>query len=198
MKTVLLDLFTSKKFLTALSAVIIWAGGRFGFDVDPETLDRIFMALLVYVGAQGVADAGKSAAQVKAGAAKIASVALVLLLAVGCTKQQIATGVTAGMGCERPAIAAAAGELYGWAVSRIAATIAGGTVDSAKLRAAMSNIIDVSPRCAIEAAVAAAATPPEAARSTLAQTRQVDGAALRAEYERAKADLGWPALKGGV
>lgn len=66
MKQTLLDLFTSKKFLAALAAVIIYVGGRFGFDVDPAALDRIFAAFLVYVGAQGVADAGKSAAQVKA------------------------------------------------------------------------------------------------------------------------------------
>ena len=62
MSTVLKDLFTSKKFLAALSAVILYLAGRFGFDLDPAALDRIFAALLVYVGAQGVADVGKGAA----------------------------------------------------------------------------------------------------------------------------------------
>lgn len=66
MKATLTDLFTSKKFLAALTAVVVYAAGRFGFDVDPATLDRIFAALLVYVGAQGVADNGKSAAQILA------------------------------------------------------------------------------------------------------------------------------------
>lgn len=66
MKQTLLDLFTSKKFLAALTAVIIYVAGRFGFDLDPAVLDRIFAAFLVYVGAQGVADVGKSAAQVNA------------------------------------------------------------------------------------------------------------------------------------
>jgi len=64
MKTALLDLFASKKFLAALAAIIVYVGGRFGFAIDPATLDRIFAALLVYVGAQGIADNGKSAAQI--------------------------------------------------------------------------------------------------------------------------------------
>lgn len=68
MKTTLLDLFTSKKFLAAVSAVAIYIAGRFGFDLDPAALDRIFAAFLVYVGAQGVADAGKSAALIRAAA----------------------------------------------------------------------------------------------------------------------------------
>ena len=66
MKVALFDLFTSKKFIAALAAVVIYVAGRFGFNVDPVTLDRIFAALLVYVGAQGVADVGKSAAAINA------------------------------------------------------------------------------------------------------------------------------------
>jgi hypothetical protein len=66
MKATLFDLFTSKKFLAALAAVIIYVAGRFGFDVDSAALDRIFAALLVYVGAQGIADVGKSAAAINA------------------------------------------------------------------------------------------------------------------------------------
>jgi len=62
MKQTILDLVTSKKFLAALAAILVWIAGRFGFDLDPGALDRIFAALLVYVGAQGIADAGKSAA----------------------------------------------------------------------------------------------------------------------------------------
>lgn len=73
MKQALIDLFTSKKFLAALAAVIVYAAGRFGFDVDPAVLDRIWEALMVYVGAQAIADHGKSAAQVTAAAAGGAS-----------------------------------------------------------------------------------------------------------------------------
>jgi hypothetical protein len=70
MKQALLDLFTSKKFLAVLAAIIVYVAGRFGFDVDPASLDRIFAALMVYVGAQGIADHGKSAAEIAMGATK--------------------------------------------------------------------------------------------------------------------------------
>jgi hypothetical protein len=69
MKNALLDLVTSKKFLTALTAIIVYVAGRFGFDVDTAVLDRIFAALLVYIGAQGIADNGKSAALITTAAA---------------------------------------------------------------------------------------------------------------------------------
>lgn len=73
MKNALLDLFTSKKFLTALTAIIVYVAGRFGFNVDTAVLDRIFAALLVYIGAQGIADNGKSAAQITASVARAAA-----------------------------------------------------------------------------------------------------------------------------
>jgi hypothetical protein len=69
MKNALLDLVTSKKFLAALTAIIVYVAGRFGFNVDTAVLDRICAALLVYIGAQGIADNGKSAAQITASAA---------------------------------------------------------------------------------------------------------------------------------
>lgn len=68
MKATLLELLTSKKFLAAAAAIVVYLAGRFGWDVDPATLDRVFAALLVYVGAQGAADIGKSAAVVRANA----------------------------------------------------------------------------------------------------------------------------------
>lgn len=66
MKSTLLELVTSKKFLAAVTAIAVYVAGRFGFEIDQAALDHIFAALLVYVGAQGVADAGKSAAQIRA------------------------------------------------------------------------------------------------------------------------------------
>jgi len=130
MKTALLDLFTSKKFLAALAAIIVYVGGRFGFAIDPATLDRIFAALLVYVGAQGIADNGKSAAQIFNAAltspasptevepngpppvpvgiaAKVAPIALVGLLLVGCgasARQQALTTAVATMTASESAV----------------------------------------------------------------------------------------------
>jgi hypothetical protein len=69
MKATLLELLTSKKFLATVTAVVVYVAGRWGFDVDTAALDRIFAALLVYVGAQGAADVGKSAALVNKGGA---------------------------------------------------------------------------------------------------------------------------------
>lgn len=68
MRQTLIELFTSKKFLAALTAIIVYLAGRFGFDVDTAALDRIYAALLAYVGAQAIADHGKSAAQLKTAA----------------------------------------------------------------------------------------------------------------------------------
>lgn len=70
MKATLAELLTSKKFLAALAAIVVYVAGRFGFDIDPAALDHIFAALLVYVGGQGLADVGKSAATVAANAPK--------------------------------------------------------------------------------------------------------------------------------
>lgn len=69
MKTALADLLSSKKFLAVITASIVYLAGRWGFDVDPATLDRIYAGLLVFVGAQGLADHGKSAALIAAAAA---------------------------------------------------------------------------------------------------------------------------------
>jgi len=62
--TVLKDLLSSKKFVAMLVAIAVFVAGRFGLDVDPATLDHVFAAILVYVGAQGVADHGKEAAKI--------------------------------------------------------------------------------------------------------------------------------------
>jgi hypothetical protein len=66
MRQVLIELVTSKKFLAVVTAGVVYLGGRFGLNIDPSTLDHIYAALLVYAGAQGLADVGKSAAQINA------------------------------------------------------------------------------------------------------------------------------------
>lgn len=76
------DLFTSKKFLAALTAGLIllagWVARAAGADVDQGTLDRVLIALLTYVGAQGLSDVGKSAAQARIAATTAASLAATL------------------------------------------------------------------------------------------------------------------------
>lgn len=63
------EFFKSKKFWTSVIATIVYGVGHQFPNVDPAVLDHVYWALLAYVGAQGVADVGKSAAQIKASAA---------------------------------------------------------------------------------------------------------------------------------
>jgi hypothetical protein len=62
------DAFSSKKFLAFLGALIVYVAGRWGFNVDPAALDRVLALTGAYLGAQGLADIGKSAAVVSAAA----------------------------------------------------------------------------------------------------------------------------------
>lgn len=67
MKAAILEMLKSKKFLAMITAIAVFAVGRIGLDIDASRLDPIWQMILVYVGAQGVADAGKSAALIKEG-----------------------------------------------------------------------------------------------------------------------------------
>ncbi len=60
------ELFGSKKFLVMLAGLVVYLAGRFGFDIDHDALDRIIALVAAYITGQGIADAGKSAAQVTA------------------------------------------------------------------------------------------------------------------------------------
>lgn len=62
-------MLSSKKFIAALVAIVVYVGGRFGLDLDPAAVGHAFLALLAYVGAQGIADVGKEAARVNQQAA---------------------------------------------------------------------------------------------------------------------------------
>lgn len=60
----------SQKFQTALVGVIIAVGLRLGLKVDQTLASEVVGLFAVAVGAQGIADHGKSAAQINAAAAK--------------------------------------------------------------------------------------------------------------------------------
>jgi hypothetical protein len=63
------DLFSSKKFLVLLSALIVYVASRFGFDVKAETADKMLALVGVYLLGQGIADHGKGAVQIAAATA---------------------------------------------------------------------------------------------------------------------------------
>ena len=75
LRSTLTAFFASKKFLVALAAGLVAAvrliATTAGVDVDQGALDRVFLALVAYVGAQGIMDVGKSAQQVNMGAAVV-------------------------------------------------------------------------------------------------------------------------------
>jgi hypothetical protein len=63
-------LLSSKKFVAALIAALVWLGGKVGLHVDSETMAGIIGPIVAYVLGQGIADHGKEAAQIAAGAPK--------------------------------------------------------------------------------------------------------------------------------
>jgi hypothetical protein len=63
MKDTIKTLLTSKKFLVALAAALVWILGRFGLDLDKEELLGAVTPLWAYVLGQGIADHGKEAAK---------------------------------------------------------------------------------------------------------------------------------------
>lgn len=68
MKQALIDLFSSKKFLMLLAALIVAAAAKFGLALDNELVLSLLGIFAVAIGAQGAADAGKEAAKAYSGA----------------------------------------------------------------------------------------------------------------------------------
>lgn len=217
-KQTLLDLFTSKKFLVALTAIIVYVGGRFGFHIDPTALDRIWQALLVYVGAQGIADLGKSAAALHVaarataldpaieptsvvtarsigGAAALLLVALVgagVVLAPACgSRQRGASAAGTFIDCEAPDLAQLLPDLIPIAREAVMAAVNGdGSIDTAQLRADAAAIRGDLGKCVLAAAIAALSTPTRA-EAPLTAALALDAAQLRGAFVSVRGDLGW-------
>lgn len=62
-------LLSSKKFVAALIAALVWLTGKVGLSVDTETMAGIVGPIVAYVVGQGIADAGKEAAKTNAATA---------------------------------------------------------------------------------------------------------------------------------
>lgn len=65
----LLELAGSKKFLVFLATMIAAGAARIGWHVDPNALAPYLAVAGAYIVGQGIADHGKSAAQIAAAAA---------------------------------------------------------------------------------------------------------------------------------
>jgi hypothetical protein len=70
------SLLTSKKFVAAIVAVIIFACGKLGWNVDEAALMAWISPLLAFIVGQGLADHGKDAVKEanKAGTLKVADI----------------------------------------------------------------------------------------------------------------------------
>lgn len=64
LKEVIKALFSSKKFVAALVAMVVWLAGKLGLHLSTEVVSGAIAPLLTYIVGQGIADQGKPAAQV--------------------------------------------------------------------------------------------------------------------------------------
>lgn len=62
LKEVLRALFSSKKFVAALVAMLVWIAGKVGLHLSTEVVSGAIAPLLTYIVGQGIADQGKPAA----------------------------------------------------------------------------------------------------------------------------------------
>ena len=65
------DLLASKKAMMAFIASLVWGIGKFGFDVDTETLLPIVSPLWGYIVAQAGADWGKESKKIEMEASQV-------------------------------------------------------------------------------------------------------------------------------
>jgi hypothetical protein len=125
---------------------------------------------------------------------------MILVLAISATSPACATlrprGATAAgafLDCEDAGLKALWTGLLGLARTAILSVIdpTTGKADPAKLQAALTDVKDDAPRCAINAVVAGIVTPPLG----LAARPGVDVGQLQAAYATARSELGWPRME---
>ena len=60
------SLLESKKAMMAFLSMVVWVVGRLGLDLDADVLAGAVAPLWAYIFGQGIADHGKSVAQIQA------------------------------------------------------------------------------------------------------------------------------------
>ena len=65
MKQAFKDMFASKKFLVAITAVLISDGAKVGLNVANDVLLPVVVLVASYIVGQGIADAGKEKAKIE-------------------------------------------------------------------------------------------------------------------------------------
>lgn len=59
------EMLQSKKFLALIAGMLFTLLAKVGINVSPETQEQVLNLVMVYIGAQGVADAGQGFAKVR-------------------------------------------------------------------------------------------------------------------------------------
>ena len=59
------DMFASKKFLVAITAVLVSVGAKVGLNVANDVLLPVVVLVASYIVGQGIADAGKEKAKIE-------------------------------------------------------------------------------------------------------------------------------------
>jgi len=77
MMDLLKELFSSKKFVVMLAAMIVAVASKAGLALNPDLINQILALAGVFILGQGVADHGKEAAKVSAAATMTAMAATV-------------------------------------------------------------------------------------------------------------------------
>lgn len=208
--TVIRELLSSKKFLAALAAIIVYVAGRFGLDIQPGALDPIWQALLVYVGAQGIADAGKSAAQVRAAAAPakdppaiavapvvmpmvVAVIAAVVMATTGCATGKALPGAatTAVIDCTKADAGAIGAVVASLAAQAVVSALGAGAIDWSAIESAAWAQGKAVGGCALAETVAALGREPAPASDKQTLLPPPDPAAEgRAALERFRVRAG--------
>jgi uncharacterized membrane protein (DUF441 family) len=57
------QMFASKKAIAAIAGVVVAAAGRYGLQLDAESVNQILAPIVAYILGQGIADFGKSESQ---------------------------------------------------------------------------------------------------------------------------------------
>ncbi len=65
MKQAFKDMFASKKFLVAITAVLVSVGAKVGLNVANDVLLPVVVLVASYIVGQGIADAGKEKAKIE-------------------------------------------------------------------------------------------------------------------------------------
>lgn len=63
------QLFSSKKFIVMIAAIVVAIAGKLGLNLDPDLVQQIVYLAMAYIVGQGIADHGKEAAKVEAASA---------------------------------------------------------------------------------------------------------------------------------